>query len=124
MAEGGCPGGRGCHRKRQGDGTGVGDLAAARQRLPATHVFDLWADRWRRREATGDVIIVRYADDIVVGFEHEADARALLGRDAETVRGVRAVAPYGQDPSDRVWSPCGNQTREGRARQAGDIQLP
>jgi len=39
------------------------------------HVFDLWADRWRRREAKGDVTIVRYADDIVVGFEHEADAR-------------------------------------------------
>src|SRR5919205_117426 len=39
------------------------------------HVFDLWAARWRRREATGDMIIVRYADDIVVGFEHEADAR-------------------------------------------------
>ena len=39
------------------------------------YVFDLWAERWRRREATGDMIIVRYADDIVVGFEHEADAR-------------------------------------------------
>src|ERR687884_36358 len=39
------------------------------------HVFDLRAERWRRREATGDMIIVRYADDIVVGFEHEADAR-------------------------------------------------
>ena len=37
--------------------------------------FDLWAERWRRREATGDMIIVRYADDIVVGFEHEDDAR-------------------------------------------------
>ena len=39
------------------------------------YVFDLWADRWRRREATGDMIIVRYADDMVVGFEHETDAR-------------------------------------------------
>lgn len=39
------------------------------------HVFDLWAERWRRREATGDMIIVRYADDIVVGFQHEADAK-------------------------------------------------
>src|SRR6202521_1046777 len=39
------------------------------------YVFDLWANRWRRREAKGNVIIVRYADDIVVGFEHEADAR-------------------------------------------------
>jgi hypothetical protein len=39
------------------------------------YCFDLWAARWRRREATGDMIIVRYADDIVVGFEHEIDAR-------------------------------------------------
>jgi len=39
------------------------------------YAFDLWAQRWRRREATGDMIIVRYADDIVVGFEHESDAR-------------------------------------------------
>ena len=42
------------------------------------YVFDLWAQRWRRREATGDMIIVRYADDIVVGFEHEHDARRFL----------------------------------------------
>lgn len=39
------------------------------------YVFDLWANRWRRREAKGNVVIVRYADDVVVGFEHEADAR-------------------------------------------------
>ena len=38
------------------------------------YVFDLWAERWRRREATGDVIIVRYADDFLVGFQHVADA--------------------------------------------------
>ena len=39
------------------------------------YVFDLWAHQWRRREATGNVVVVRYADDIVAGFEHEADAR-------------------------------------------------
>lgn len=39
------------------------------------YVFDLWAVHWRRHEATGNVIVVRYADDVVVGFEHEADAR-------------------------------------------------
>jgi len=39
------------------------------------YVFDLWAKQWRGRKATGDMIIVRYADDIVLGFEHEADAR-------------------------------------------------
>ena len=38
-------------------------------------VFDLWAQQWRQREATGKVIVVRYADDIIAGFEREADAR-------------------------------------------------
>jgi hypothetical protein len=42
------------------------------------YVLDLWANRWRRREATGDMIIVRYADDVVAGFEHEDDARRFL----------------------------------------------
>ena len=42
------------------------------------YVLDLWAARWRRREAQGDMIIVRYADDLVAGFEHEDDARRFL----------------------------------------------
>ena len=42
------------------------------------YVIDLWAEQWRGREAKGDMIIVRYADDIVAGFEHEADARGYL----------------------------------------------
>ena len=39
------------------------------------YVFDLWAEQWRRRQANGKMIFVRYADDLVVGFEHETDAR-------------------------------------------------
>jgi RNA-directed DNA polymerase len=42
------------------------------------YVFDLWADQWRRRHAHGDVIIVRFADDYIVGFEHQGDARRFL----------------------------------------------
>lgn len=42
------------------------------------YALDLWVQRWRQREATGDMIIVRYADDVVVGFEHEDDARRFL----------------------------------------------
>lgn len=38
------------------------------------YVFDLWAHRWRRHSARGNIILVRYADDIVVGFEHKAEA--------------------------------------------------
>ena len=37
-----------------------------------------WAERWRRREATGDMIVVRYADDLVLGFQYESDARRFL----------------------------------------------
>ena len=42
------------------------------------YVFDLWADQWRRRNARGDVILVRYADDYVAGFEHREDAERFL----------------------------------------------
>jgi RNA-directed DNA polymerase len=42
------------------------------------YVFDLWIIHWRKHQAQGDVIVVRYADDFVIGFEHEADARACL----------------------------------------------
>jgi len=38
------------------------------------YVFDLWADRWRRKQARGEVVIVRFADDFVVGFQYRADA--------------------------------------------------
>jgi RNA-directed DNA polymerase len=50
------------------------------------YAFDLWAERWRRHEATGDMIIVRYADDFIVGFEHEADARRFLDAMRERLR--------------------------------------
>lgn len=42
------------------------------------YVFDLWADWWRRHHANGDVIIVRFADDFIVGFQYEEDARRFL----------------------------------------------
>jgi RNA-directed DNA polymerase len=42
------------------------------------YVLDLWAVRWRQREATGDMVIVRYADDFIVGFQHENDAQRFL----------------------------------------------
>ena len=38
------------------------------------YVFDLWAHQWRKRHARGDVIVSRYADDFVVGFQHRRDA--------------------------------------------------
>ena len=47
------------------------------------YVFDLWAQAWRRKQAHGDVIVVRYADDIVIGFQSEADAKQFRAELAE-----------------------------------------
>src|SRR5829696_4952635 len=71
-------------------GTGQGSVISPLLANVYLHyVFDLWAERWRRREAKGDMILVRYADDIVVGFEHEADARRF--RDAMRARAWRSL---------------------------------
>ncbi len=50
------------------------------------YVLDLWAQQWRRRQSGGDMIIVRYADDFLVGFEHRQDAERFLAELAERFR--------------------------------------
>jgi group II intron reverse transcriptase/maturase len=60
-------------------GTGQGSVASPLlANIYLHYVFDLWAERWRRHEATGDMIIVRYADDLVLGFQYESDAHRFL----------------------------------------------
>jgi group II intron reverse transcriptase/maturase len=60
-------------------GTGQGSvISPLLANIYLHYALDLWAERWRRREATGDMIFVRYADDFIVGFQHEADARRFL----------------------------------------------
>jgi group II intron reverse transcriptase/maturase len=60
-------------------GTGQGSvISPLLANIYLHYALDLWAARWRRREATGDMIIVRYADDFIVGFEHQVDARFFL----------------------------------------------
>jgi RNA-directed DNA polymerase len=57
-------------------GTGQGSVISPLLANVYLHyVFDLWAERWRHREAVGNVIIVRYADDLIIGFELDKDAR-------------------------------------------------
>ena len=69
--------------KGTGQGSVISPLLA---NIYLHYVFDLWAERWRRREATGDMIMVRYADDIVVGFQHEIDARRFWDAMRERLR--------------------------------------
>ncbi len=98
-------------------GTGQGSVISPLLANVYLHyVFDLWAERWRRREATGDMIMVRYADDLIVGFQHETDARRFWDAMREQAAGVLAVAASGQDPTDRVRPLCGAEPREARAR--------
>ena len=60
-------------------GTGQGSvISPLLANIYLHYALDLWAVRWRRREATGDMIIVRYADDFIIGFQHESDARRFL----------------------------------------------
>ena len=54
------------------------------------YVFDLWVQRWRTTQARGDVIVVRFADDFVVGFQHRVEAERFLSRAARALREVRA----------------------------------
>ena len=69
-------------------GTGQGSvISPLLAKVYLHYVFDLWAERWRRREATGDMIIVRYADDFIVGFQHEDDARRFRDAMRERLQG-------------------------------------
>jgi RNA-directed DNA polymerase len=54
------------NEKGTGQGSVISPLLA---NVYLHYVFDLWAERWRRREATGTMIMTRYADDLVIGFE-------------------------------------------------------
>src|SRR6516164_588621 len=61
--------------KGTGQGSVISPLLA---NIYLHYALDLWVKRWRLREATGDMIIVRYADDFIVGFQHASDARRFL----------------------------------------------
>jgi RNA-directed DNA polymerase len=50
------------------------------------YVLDLWAQHWRSKHARGDVIITRWADDFIVGFEHRGDAERFLEELRERLR--------------------------------------
>jgi RNA-directed DNA polymerase len=56
-------------------GSSIGPLLA---NVYLHYAFDLWANNWRKRTARGDVVIVRYADDMVVGFQYRSDAERFL----------------------------------------------
>lgn len=74
-------------RTRMEEGTPQGGSASPLlANLYLHYVFDLWVQAWRRKRAQGDMIVVRFADDIVVGFQRESDARRFWGELTERFR--------------------------------------
>lgn len=70
------------HETEQGTAQG-GIISPLMANVYLHYVFDLWAQQWRKRHAHGEVYIVRYADDLAVGFQYEQDARAMQAALAE-----------------------------------------
>lgn len=65
--------------QRVGKGTPQGaSISPLLANIYLHYVLDLWAHDWRQKHATGDVVIVRYADDFVVGFQHRREAESFL----------------------------------------------
>jgi group II intron reverse transcriptase/maturase len=64
-------------RKEEGTVQG-GSISPLLSNIYLHYVFDLWVARWRRKQADGDMIVVRFADDWVAGFQYKSDAERFL----------------------------------------------
>jgi len=65
------------HKTEEGTPQG-GSISPLLANIYLHYVFDLWANSWRRRKSSGDVVMVRYADDIVMGFQYKHEAMRFL----------------------------------------------
>src|SRR5262249_18999786 len=77
------------------------------------HVLDLWVDWWRRQHARGEVIVVRFADEVIIGFEHDSDAR----RFHTELRGRLAKFGLGLHPGKTRLIEFGRYAARDRARR-------
>ncbi len=87
------------------------------------YVFDLWVQAWRQKRAHGDVIVVRFADDIVVGFHSKADADQFRVELTETNEEVQPGTASRENATAGIWSICDQQPAKAWRREARDIQL-
>ena len=87
------------------------------------YVFDLWVQRWRRRDANGDVIVVRYADDSVAGFERKADAHRFLEAFKERLAKFGLALNEEKDACAGIWSLRDPTQYTARSLAAADVRL-
>jgi len=109
-------------RRRVEEGTPQGSsVSPILSNLYLHHVFDLWAQRWRQKHARGEMIVVRFADDIIAGFQYKS---AVLGGHAGAFPHVQPGAAPRQDAPDRVRSVRGPGSGEAGSGEARDLRLP
>ena len=91
------------------------------------YVLDLWAKVWRKKVARGEMIVVRYADDGVLGFEHREDAERFLEQLRERLRkfGLELHPEKTRLPPEGtpIRALCRGTTEEARGREAGNLQF-
>src|SRR5204863_6471146 len=97
-----------------------GSISPLLANLYLHYALDLWADQWRTRHAGGDVVIVRYADDFVVGFERQSDAERFLADLRERFRRFNLAL---HDEKTRVieFGRFARQDREKRKGKGGGV---
>ena len=77
-------------RMRMEDGTPQGSsISPLLANIYLHYTFDLWVRVWRRKQARGDIVVVRYADDVVFGFQHRSDAERFRNELTERLRKFR-----------------------------------
>ncbi|WP_199577128.1 reverse transcriptase domain-containing protein [Paraburkholderia xenovorans] len=87
------------------------------------YALSLWAQQWRNRHAAGDVIIVRYADDSVLGFQCEGEARRFLRALQERMAHFGLQLHPDKNAVDSLRAICHAAVSGARHAQAGDLRL-
>ena len=88
------------------------------------YVFDLWVRRWRQTQARGEVIVVRYADDIVVGFRNPSDAERFRAELTERVSKFALELHPDKTRLIEFGAVRGREPQAPRSGEAGDLRLP
>jgi retron-type reverse transcriptase len=87
------------------------------------YVFDLWVDVWRKKYARGEVIVLRYADDIVLGFQWGTDADRFR-KSLEERLGKFGLELHPEKTRRIEFGRYATEPETKRRRQAGDLRLP
>ncbi len=89
------------------------------------YVLDLWVAAWRKKVARGEMIVVRYADDAVLGFQHREDAERFLKQLQERMGkfGLELHPEKTRLPPEGtpIWAVCHRAPGQAWRREAGDL---